>query len=622
MKERHEKFIELLTQKEQFIPVHEWAKEMQVSEKTLHRDIKTINQELLPTGAFIEKKAGVGIRLNLEKSDKEAFFNRILIREEGRREYREISWNRDYRRLDIALNFLLYTDEETVLSDLAYKYYVSRSSITNDVKAVETFLVRQGLSLERGKRGIAVRGKEEDIRVTLTDLIIFLLDASSEQDWGRNFEADIMMTILDCFSEADLSSTERLLRNLEEEENYYFDEREYGRISVGILVLLYRNRQGFHMEKEEQGPDRKGGRLYSLAKKLVGMLETESGTEIPDGEEAFLWKILSETHLSSMCREKKEGEDSGLTDAFARDFIDAFSVIMEVNLREESSLYQNVMSHISFMIKRVSGNTQARNPLAPQILEEYTEVTNICQIICWILAKKFSLPEISMDEICYLALYIQGEIMEKEENAEILLVSNQPKGIVNLMRHKLLTRHSKWKITECSYYSFFSQETEKYDFVISTQVLEGKERDIPCACISPMLDGKDWKTIETMSKYAREQPEWYLQKLAGTLTDLKDIGCRVEVTEEDLPFIPGVWSIQIEGLKQIQYLYTYRKGGGNICRFSLDGGEGRIRSIGFEMGNWDFMLFASKLIYYLGSCSSEVAAEFSKFMLEERKTDV
>ena len=288
---------------------------------------------------------------------------------------------------------------------------------------------------------------------------------------------------------------------------------------------------------------------------------------------------------------------------------------MEVNLREESSLYQNVMSHISFMIKRVSGNTQARNPLAPQILEEYTEVTNICQIICWILAKKFSLPEISMDEICYLALYIQGEIMEKEENAEILLVSNQPKGIVNLMRHKLLTRHSKWKITECSYYSFFSQETEKYDFVISTQVLEGKERDIPCACISPMLDGKDWKTIETMSKYAREQPEWYLQKLAGTLTDLKDIGCRVEVTEEDLPFIPGVWSIQIEGLKQIQYLYTYRKGGGNICRFSLDGGEGRIRSIGFEMGNWDFMLFASKLIYYLGSCSSEVAPEFSKFML-------
>ena len=74
MKERHEKFIELLTQKEQFIPVHEWAKEMQVSEKTLHRDIKTINQELLPTGAFIEKKAGVGIRLNLEKADKEAFF--------------------------------------------------------------------------------------------------------------------------------------------------------------------------------------------------------------------------------------------------------------------------------------------------------------------------------------------------------------------------------------------------------------------------------------------------------------------------------------------------------------------------------------------------------------------
>ena len=44
-----------------------------------------------------------------------------------------------------------------------------------------------------------------------------------------------MMTILDCFSESDLRNTEHIIRKFEEKENYYFDESEYGKISIAIL---------------------------------------------------------------------------------------------------------------------------------------------------------------------------------------------------------------------------------------------------------------------------------------------------------------------------------------------------------------------------------------------------
>lgn len=152
-------------------------------------------------------------------------------------------------------------------------------------------------------------------------------------------------------------------------------------------------------------------------------------------------ELLLETHFSYKVYQRGDELKQGKSESFVNDFIDAFSIITEFNIREEYSLYQNVMSHISLMLARVTENNQARNPLVSQITEEYEEVTKICRIICWILEKKFSLPEISIDEICYLALYIQGEIMEQEENAVIMIllfprrIWREKPGIYHMFRY-------------------------------------------------------------------------------------------------------------------------------------------------------------------------------------------
>lgn len=111
MRERHEKFIKLLIEKEQFIPLHICAGELGVSEKTLRRDMESLNRELERDGAFIERRAGVGIRLNLDGADRAAFFNNMALWEAGKAERQGIVWDRNSRRMDLALNLLLYTDE-------------------------------------------------------------------------------------------------------------------------------------------------------------------------------------------------------------------------------------------------------------------------------------------------------------------------------------------------------------------------------------------------------------------------------------------------------------------------------------------------------------------------------
>lgn len=616
MRERHVKFIKLLMKKNQFIPLHICARELGVSGKTLRRDMGSLNRELEREGAFIERKAGVGIRLNLDGADRAAFFNNMALREAGRTDHRGIAWDRNSRRMALALNLLLYTDEPASLSDLAYKYYVSRSSITKDLKVLEEFFSRHGLKLMKSKLGTRADGTEQNIRKALTELIVILLDTSGQEAGEREAESDMMMTILDCFTEDDLICVEKILRKAEERRNYYFDELEYGRVSVGLLVMIYRIREGFPIPPEEAGEDGKhSGMNWELAGQIADELTKVYGMEISHREQAAVAALLETTHLSDSSADSDQEEDTELLEAFGSDFIDAFSVIMEVNLREESGLYQNIMAHIALMLKRVRANTPARNPLTAQIMEEYRGTLNVCRMICWILSRKFGLPEICMDEICYLTLYIQGEILEKEEKAKVLLVSNQQKGIVNLMRHKLLTRHSKWEITECSYYGFFEKEQETYDFVLSTLFLDPKECRIPYAFVSPMLSAEDWKHIEAMSRDAREFPQRYLQKLAGTVNDLRDIGCEVRAVSRETPFLPDLQSVCIEGQKRIRYLYLFRPEGRNSCRFVADCLSGKIRAVEFEMDNWDFMLFASKLIYLLGSCRDEILDEFYDYLL-------
>lgn len=100
-----------------------------------------------------------------------------------------------------------------------------------------------------------------------------------------------------------------------------------------------------------------------------------------------------------------------------------------------------------------------------------------------------------------------------------------------------MTRHSKWKIDGCSYYEFCTKNIQKYDFIISTQGLEGKNGDIPYVQISPVVTEMDWNIIDKFFLYTKESSKWYLQKLIGTVTDLKDIGCKVEIIQGNIPVI-------------------------------------------------------------------------------------
>ena len=161
MNSRQIAFLRLLLEHEEYLPVGFYAGKMDVSDKTLRRMIHGVNEILTSYNGVIESRPGTGIRLEINEEERGRLMNSAYMMELMDSGALSRSWNQLSRRMDIALNLLLYSDEATSLSGLAYKYYVSKSSIAGDLKALVPFAGKHELRIIQGHGGDIGRGNRE-----------------------------------------------------------------------------------------------------------------------------------------------------------------------------------------------------------------------------------------------------------------------------------------------------------------------------------------------------------------------------------------------------------------------------------------------------------------------------
>lgn len=627
MNSRQIAFLRLLLEQEEYLPVSCYAGKMDVSDKTLRRMIPGVNEILESYGGAVESRPGTGIKLEISGEERERLMNSAYMMELMDSSTLSRSWNQLSRRMDIALNLLLYSDETTSLSGLAYKYYVSKSSIAGDLKALAPFARKHELNISQGHGGTSVEGTESCLRKALAELLLYILNNNMNANTGGNpsaagmFESDTLMTILDIFTEEDLNFVEGRIRHIEASAGYRFDEQEYMQFSVSLLVMIDRVRNGFFMEPVLKSNYRKQERdpLDAIAFELASRMSGAYRYTLSVSETAHIYNILSSTHLGNflMHRELPEEESRKTAVAFGEDFIDAFSGITGINLRTKSTFYVNVVSHITLMLNRAAASTPARNPIIDILLDNYKGTINVCQIICRILTEKFRLPEISFDEICYLMLYIQGELLADEEKMNVILVSNMSNSITNILKHKLSQNYPQWTVLSCDYNRFLETSQKQYDLILSTVPLGSREHVIPYVLVSPLLDEKDCAAVNNLLKSRRHREDFYLRELIRTRNDLNDIGCAIEVRKRKATEIPAAGFLKVAALKDVEFVYIHNEAGINKCEFVTDLLRKKLDKVIMNMSNWDFMLFASKMVYLMDNCPDWAMTEFIQNIITE-----
>lgn len=137
---RKNQIIQLLLDSDQYIPAQILAAKLKVSEKTIYRDIKEIETMIHSDKPLIEKVSSKGYRINysifLKEKHKFSFIESNSISEVDRRD-------------QILLELLYKTPKPTSISKLVEKFYISNSSIVNDLKCIEKELKKYELILKK-----------------------------------------------------------------------------------------------------------------------------------------------------------------------------------------------------------------------------------------------------------------------------------------------------------------------------------------------------------------------------------------------------------------------------------------------------------------------------------------
>lgn len=174
---RQNRLLRFLLPRREYTTIVTIAGYLNVSEKTIQRDLRLLEQWLEQWRITVEKRAGAGVMLDSKNITDLLHLDHLLGAE-----CEEIDGvMNNARRVKIASQLLSETPNETSISKLSERYFISGASIVNDLRVIESWLAPLGLSLIRSPSGTHIEGSEGQVRQAMALLINGIINHNEPQ---------------------------------------------------------------------------------------------------------------------------------------------------------------------------------------------------------------------------------------------------------------------------------------------------------------------------------------------------------------------------------------------------------------------------------------------------------
>lgn len=166
MIERQVSLLKLLSREEDFKPASFFSDKLAVSTKTIYQDIEVLESYVANYNAKIEKQPSLGIKL----VDDAKIVNELIVEVEKLLE--NDIFSPEKRRVEI-IKEILFGDKPVSLTDLSQKYLVSKTSLYNDLKIINSIIGSDEVKLQSSLEGISFTGNEQAIQRSIKQLVFF-----------------------------------------------------------------------------------------------------------------------------------------------------------------------------------------------------------------------------------------------------------------------------------------------------------------------------------------------------------------------------------------------------------------------------------------------------------------
>lgn len=499
---RQIQLIRLLMAEKDYRPIKYFTAPLKTSDKTLQKDLKIIEKYLKKFDVEIDAKPGSGIMICKSLSNNRLLLNDLQF-QEG--DIRKISISE--RRFEIIKMFLDLSSTGTSIQKLSDKYYVSKASIANELKYVEDWLGKFGLSLRKTVSGTKVEGQEINIRKAMASLVQYYSNYEEKNQMEKlsfRLDTSTMKGLLELFENEKILYVSSLIEGLEKKYSYQMVDPYYINLLTHILISIKRGSEG--KKVEDLAIDNlnsiKSDKCYDLAQWLVNQINQFYKIELSDSEVYYVYQYFITSGFQDNLNEiEKSGSFSYSNNAndITRKMINYMCTIINRDLHIDETIFDGLVLHIRPMLNRLSYNIQIRNPLIPEIMEQYDESLNICKAAVLILAYEYNLKPISIDEIGYLTMYFQAALERSVLKRKVIVVCQSGYGTSQLLMTKLRKSFPQLEIVDVlAIHKLKERNLMDFDFVISTVHLDISEK--PYILVSAFLNSKDVENISNMVK--------------------------------------------------------------------------------------------------------------------------
>lgn len=509
---RMKQIFQVLLKEEEAIPVKTLVQKVGVSKRTVQRELEYIESALKTYEIRFMSKTGVGVWLEGSGEEK----GRLLM-DIGEGDDYDVS-NRENRRKRLILEIL----KEKGLKKLFYyssQFGVSEATISGDLEAVEEWLNRYGLFVNRKPgSGISVEGSEDDYRRAIRAFINENMDTQAVREAyqdvngnaasyenlkkssiGQLLNDDIVRRVMDCITGMNNARVLTLT------------ESSYTGLIIHIAIAINRILKNEVIEpdkswQEESGKDED----YQLAEAIVAELEEEFEVEIPKVEIGYIC-----LHIKGAKHEKIQWDDkkipqmeNGQMQQLLNAMVDAFDPGKAYLLKQDDEFIQGLLAHMQPTLIRLMHGMQIQNPVLDDIRNNYPDIYARCEKVAKVL-EEVTGKEVPAEETGYLTVHFGAALVRLEERKEKIrkvqvgVVCSSGIGISRLMSSKLeklfrdrvvITTYGKNDITPFV--------ASRVDFFITSISLE--QAQVPVLEVNPLLNEEDIQRIRHMVyKYER-----------------------------------------------------------------------------------------------------------------------
>lgn len=486
--------IELLIEYRNGITVEELMRVLNVSKRTVYREIASIEASLAKFQLQINKPRGEGYRLIGDPFQIDALKQKI---------YQVSPNNFDMVQRQHALAItLLQADDAITMEALAYDFEVSIGTINADLSMIDESLEDFSLRIERQKtRGIYVQGGEKERRQILSSLLYGNINEYDFFQYLHQLSLDETAVTEDFFLKVMRPESLLLARHaiLEESHNLFesVTDNQLQQIMIILALSIDRLLKG-HVIDVAIGARRISTDIIKLSHQILGYIEVQLKQAINMNERHFFALQLEGLNYKAPQNIFIESFDAEISYQI-KEFIRITSQQTGFDFRKDETLYVDLMAHMKAAIKRPLSLVQKiDNPLLQKILNEYQDIYKGVKVA---QQEIFKDKKFSREEMAYIVIHFASSLERNPSSRNItaLVLCSSGIGTSKILESRIGKYLPEINVIDVSKISQMDNiQFEQYDLILSTIFLPGFQHSY--RVISPLLLDDEVKEIREYMK--------------------------------------------------------------------------------------------------------------------------